>query len=309
MNGLPTVGDIMAELPDIGVAMSAGAPGEVRTAQFRPELSPADYFAEPCPEPALTASGVTTLLSKSPAHFWHAHPALGGATRSKETAASYRGSLVHRLALGKGDDFRVLEFDDFRTKAAKEARDECEADGIIPVLAHKFEEAEAMAEVLRKRIELEMGGFDYQTEVVITGFWGGIWRRCMVDVWCPRLNVAIDVKTTADISDARMTRAFAGGYARQKAWYLDLIDAATGEPGRNLFQFLFVEGEEPFLSRTADMTEAWLTGARSENWRAERLFRRCLDQGDWPGPGHFTASPPAWATAQWIEQELEDEDQ
>lgn len=306
---LETVGDILDELDGEAAARAGQPAGAARTAKFLDDLQPADYFAEPCPEPALTASGVTTLLTKSPAHLWHAHPGLGGATRSRETAASYRGSLVHRLALGKGDDYRILDFADYRTNAAKEAREACEEDGVIPVLAHKFEEAEKMAARLREQIDRALGGRDYVTELVIAGRWGGIWRRCMVDVWCSELAIALDVKTTADISDARMIRAFAGGYARQKAWYLDLIDAATGEPGRNRFQFLFVEGEAPYLGRTADMTEAWLTGARSENWRAERLFRRCLDTGDWPGPGHFIATPPAWATAQWIEQEMEDQDQ
>ncbi len=103
-------------------------------------------------------------------------------------------------------------------------------------------------------------------------------------------------------------RAFANGYARQNAWYLDLVDAATGNPGRNRFEFLFVEDEAPFLSRTANITEAYLTGARSENWRAERLFARCLAADEWPGPGHYTACPAGWKVQQWLDDELKESD-
>lgn len=276
------------------------------SAQFRPELSPADYFAEPCPRAALTSSGITTLLFRSPAHFYHAHPALGGGERAKDTAATYRGSLVHRLALGKGDDFRILDFADFRTKAAQEARDECVAEGIIPVLPHKFDEAEAMAAVIRAAIIEATAGQEYDTEVVITGERDGLHRRCMVDVWCPALGLALDVKTAASVTDQWLMRAFANGYARQKAHYLPLIDEATGDPGRNKFQFLFVEGEAPYIGRKADMSEAYMAGARSEVARAERIFAGCMASGEWPGPGDFIATPPSWQVSQWIEAEMEE---
>lgn len=289
-----TVGDLLAEMD------------AERAAQFRPDLEPAEYFAEPCPAPALSSSGVTTLLYRSPLHFWHAHPALGGGAKAKDTAATYRGSLVHRLALGKGDDFRVLPFDDYRTKEAREARDACIADGVIPVKPAQMAEAEAMADRIRDAIDAACGGNDYQTEVVIAGQINGIWQRCMVDVWCPSLQLALDVKTAAKVTDAWLSRAFANGYARQDAFYTRLIDAATGDPGRNRFAFLFVEGEEPFIGRTARVDEAYRTGARSEIARAERIFTDCMAKGEWPGPGEFIATPPAWAMSQWIEAEMEE---
>lgn len=275
-------------------------------AQFRYDLSPADYFAEPCPKPALSSSGITTLLYRSPLHFWHAHPALGGGTQAKDTAATYRGSLVHRLALGKGDDFRVLPFDDYRTKEAKEARDACIADGVIPVKPAQYAEAEAMADRIAAAIDDACAGQDYQTEVVILGERNGIHRRCMVDVWCPALGLALDVKTAAKVTDGWLNRAFAGGYARQDAFYTDLIDEATGDHGRNRFEFLFVEAEAPFIGRRAKVDEAYRTGGRSEIARAEAIFARCMEAGEWPGPADYVASPPAWQVGAWIEAEMED---
>ena len=68
---LETVGDILNEID--GITADPTPPTE-RKAQFRLDLSPADYFAEPCPEPALTSSGIGTLIGRSPLHFWHEHP-------------------------------------------------------------------------------------------------------------------------------------------------------------------------------------------------------------------------------------------
>lgn len=290
---MDTVADLLREM-------------DAERASFRFDLSPADYFAEPCPAAALSSSGVTTLLYRSPLHFWHAHPALGGGAKARDTAATYRGSLVHRLALGKGDDFRILPFDDYRTKEARDARDACIAEGVIPVKPAQMEEAEAMAARIRGAIDGACGGAEYQTEVVVTAFINGVWQRCMIDVWCPALQLALDVKTAAKVTDAWLSRAFANGYARQDAFYTRIIDAATGDPGRNQFAFLFVEGEEPFIGRTARVDEAYRTGARSEIARAERIFARCLETGEWPGPAEYVASPPAWAMSQWIEAEMEE---
>jgi hypothetical protein len=303
MNKLPTVGDILDEMDG---ATAAPVPASDRVAQFRPDLTPADYFAEPCPVPALTSSGIGTLLTRSPLHFWHEHPALGGGKETAKTAAMYRGSLVHRLALGKGDDFVICDYADWRTNAAKAAKAAAEEAGAIPVLASKYEEALQMADTLRAMIDKACEGLPWEAEMVVTGEWGGIHRRCMVDVWCPDLGLALDIKTAASITDGFLARAFANGYARQAAWYLDLLDAATGNPGRNRFEFLFVEDEAPFLSRTASISEAYLTGARSENLRAERIFARCMAENRWPGPSHFLACPADWKVREWIDEELKE---
>lgn len=274
---------------------------------FHADLTPADYFAEPCPAPALTSSGIGILLSQSPAHFAAAHPAIGQPPeRRASTAAQYRGSLVHRLALDKGADWQVIDAADYRTKAAQEAKAAAEEAGLIPVLAGKLKEAEAMAGVIRQRIADAVQGHPYQTEVVIAWQERDLWCRAMLDVWCPALGLALDVKTAVDISDLAMNRAFARGYARQDAWYRRGLDAVTGDPGRNRFAFLFVEGDAPHLSRTATIDEAYRSGSDNECDRALAIFGRCLAADHWPGPGHYTATPPTWRVREWMDAEIED---
>lgn len=221
---------------------------------FYPFLTPAQYFDEPCPAPALTNSGVKTLLSSCPAKFAHEHPAIGQPAEERaETKATHLGSLVHRLALDKGDDYVVSPYDRYQSQEAKAWKADVEASGRVPVKQDVYDQAVEMAAVIREAIIIETQGHEYQTEVVFA--WQRvvdghpIWCRGMLDVWCPELNLALDVKTCESASDRAINRAFASGYAGQDCFYRSGLDAVTGQPGRAQFGFLFVEKNAPFLPR------------------------------------------------------------
>ena len=278
---------------------------------FHPQLTCEDYFAEPCPSPALTNSGVRTLLNACPARFAFEHPAIGQPEESrKSTAAMYFGSLVHRLALDKGDDYAISPFDEYRTKEAKAWRDETEAAGKIAVKPADFERASVMATAIKEGIQRETRDQPYQTEVVmawrkqVNGF--PIWCRAMIDVWCPALNLALDVKTCADAGDKSINRAFATGYAFQDTFYRGGIETLTGEHGRTRFGFLFIEKDAPFLSRYAECDEAFRHGAQISISHAEATFAACMKSGDWPGYQPITASPPAWWLGEAADIELKE---
>jgi hypothetical protein len=53
-----------------------------------------DYFADPCPRPSLSNSGIGVLLNQSPAHFAARHPRLNGGV---DAAARADRSDVRRL--------------------------------------------------------------------------------------------------------------------------------------------------------------------------------------------------------------------
>lgn len=280
---------------------------------FYPDITCAQYFAEPCPAPALTNSGIQTLNGSCPAKFAYRHPAIGQPEEERAASAAMRlGSLVHRLALDKGDDYAVSPFDAYRSNEAKEWKEETEAAGIIPVKQAEFEQATAMAARIREGIQRETRGEPYQTEVVmawqmsIDGF--RIWCRAMLDVWCPSLNLAVDVKKTRSASSSAIDRAMASyGYANQRAFYGDGLEALVESDMRPRFGFLFVEDDAPNLTRYAECSEAFRHEARHGIDRAARLFARCLQAGEWPGYEPHIAQPPAWWLGQMADYELEEE--
>lgn len=274
---------------------------------FYPMLTPAQYFAEPCPAPALTNSGIGTLLRYCPAKFAYEHPAIGQPPEErKDTTARYMGSLVHRLALDKGDDYAISPHDEYRTKEAKAWKQEIEEAGIIPVKQRDFDAASEMAATIRKSIVEATLGHPYETEVVIAWKRGNRWCRMMLDVWCETLMLGLDAKTIASADDLSIDRAFAAYYGRQDAWYLEGIEAVTGNTGRAQFGFLFVEKEAPWLARRGDSTEAMRHGCRTEIDRAFETFDACMTAGEWPGYEPRRVFPTSWQLRDWTEAEFQE---
>lgn len=280
----------------------------IRKPGFYPELSCDQYFAEPCSKPALTSSGVKLLASAgaAPAKFAHQHPAIGQpAEKVKDTIAAHRGRLVHRLALGKGQEYAISPYDRYQSAEAKAWKAEAEERGVMPVKADTFAEATLQAEAVKRQIELACEGHPYETEVVIA--WieetslGPVWCRAMLDVWCANLLLALDVKTTGlTITDDKVESLFANaGYAVQHCFYQRGIERLTGEHGRARFRFLFVENDEPYLSRVARASEGYRHAAEQDVKRALAIFSDCMSRGAWPGYADIEATPPAWLVNRW----------
>lgn len=274
---------------------------------FYPELTPSQYFAEPCPEAALTNSGIGTLLRFCPAKFAYKHAAIGQPPEErKDTVAKHMGSLVHRLALDKGDDYAVSPYDEYRSTEAKAWKRATEEAGVIPVKQKDYDAAQEMAATIRSSIKKATQGLPYETEVVVAWKRGNRWCRMMLDVWCPPLMLGLDAKTIASADDLSVDRAFASYYGRQDAWYLEGIEAATGNTGRARFGFMFVEKEAPWLDRFAESTEAMRHGCRMEIESAFRTFDQCMSAGEWPGYAPHRAFPTSWQLREWTELEIQE---
>jgi hypothetical protein len=213
----------------------------------------------------------------------------------------HRGSVVHRLALGAGKDYQVIDFDDFRKNEAKAQRAEAEAAGKVPILAAKFEEAEAQAKVVRQHLDDMLLGEPFLPEVVIA--WqidtkhGRIWARGMVDAWCPTLKLAVDLKSSTDASLRAVTNKCAReGYDTQAAWYTSGIGHILDMPGQVRFAYLFCENDAPHASQPFELDEAWRSSAWDLCEEAVNIFARCLKAGKWPGypRNPVLLTPPDW---------------
>ena len=93
------------------------------------------YHQDPCPTPSLSSSVAKVLLRQSPAHAAMQHPKLNNNYVNAESSRFDLGTIAHALLL-EDDSSRLItiEADDWRTKAAKEARDAARAEGKIPIL-------------------------------------------------------------------------------------------------------------------------------------------------------------------------------
>ena len=119
--------------------------GQVITRPGVYDLSEHAYHADPVPEGSLSVSGAKRLLPPScPARF---------AWERRHERAERRvfdlGHAAHRLVLGAGAELMVVDAENWRTRAAQQARDAAYAAGTTPLLRHEYDAVQAMATALR----------------------------------------------------------------------------------------------------------------------------------------------------------------
>lgn len=270
---------------------------------IHPDLSATYHTTRHTPTRALTQSGIKTLLTQTPLDFI--------TPREKKSAEMAFGSVVHKIALGKGSAFAVSPYDDYRTKEAREWRDIQLLRGVIPIKPDAYDRAELAAANLRARIEQLCEGEHFETEVPFFWLENDTWCSGQMDVWCPALLLAIDAKVTKMVHGAAPAAILRNGWDYQHAWYRRGLEKIMPEyAGRIRFVNLLAFPEPPYLVRTITISEAWRDTAERECLRALRIFDRCTAENDWPGyPDDIeTLDMPPWAMRERLEAEMADAD-
>ncbi|HEX6970502.1 MAG TPA: PD-(D/E)XK nuclease-like domain-containing protein [Micromonosporaceae bacterium] len=259
-----------------------------------------DYHADPVKGGSMTSTTARRLVQAPPARVRYelAHP-------PQSSDAQIIGQAVHTLVLHVGPTPERIDAPDWRTKAARQARDEALKFGKVPLLAHQYDRAYAMADAVckhpvagrlvdpaRGRPEQTMVWQDPETEV---------WCRAMVDHLPHQRDdqrpILVDLKTTVAGDSKALAKTIAQhGYHQQAAWYLAGYRAL--HPGSDpAFLFVFVEKDPPHLVRVVELDEQALDLGAELNRRALWTYAECTATGRWPGhsPEIELVSLPPWA--------------
>jgi hypothetical protein len=256
-------------------------------------MSEADYFAHP----ALSSTGARKLLD-SPARFRWAqdHP-------QPHKDAYDLGSSVHTKVLGTGHEVAVLDYPDLRSKAARDAKDEARAAGLVPMLKSQWVTVEAMAEAVLShptaRMLFEQPGAP-ETSVLAVDDDTGIDLRARFD-YLPNTDVpdawTVDLKTTGKAASADdFTKAVASyGYDVQQAHYLDTYGYATGNWDTRM-AFVVVETAAPHMVAVHQLSPQYGEIGHTRASRAREIYARCLATNTWPGYDEAITElhPPTW---------------
>ena len=248
---------------------------------------------------AFSSSAAKTLIARSPGHARAGY-------RKKPTKAMDRGDVVHRLLLGKGKDFEVIQHGDYKTKAAQTKRDEAREKGMAPVLAHHFETYCLAAESIRVQLAergIVLDGFSEQaiTWTESTEF-GDVPCKALLDhVWLDT-GVIIDIKTTDNAASSAVERTAENlGYGIQYAAYTRALSALDRNlSGRIAFAFVFCEvEEEPFCVNICEPDGVFAELGKRRWHRAVREWARCVRDDVWPTYGATVnqLTAPPWALA------------
>lgn len=275
------------------------------------------YFADPCPRPSLSQSIAKIILEKSPAHAMYAHPRLNKAVKDDEeekySGKQAIGSAAHKLILGRGKEIVVCSFDDWRKKAAQEARDEALAKGLVPILERQMEQVEGLASIFRATMQahdgLHWNAADLRSEIVIAWKESKFWFRSMIDAMTSDLLMIADLKTTA----TSVPPSEAGKKMAEDGWDIQaaMIDRGLavldpGNIGRRKYRFISIEQTPPFGIVVNELREGVLTLGRKKLDRAADLWKRCLADKKWPCYPTVINYPehPPYHVKEWEEREF-----
>lgn len=287
---------------------------------FHENIAAADYHADIlCDVPTLSSSVAKIILSATPRHAWTAHPRLNPNFQRSDDDKFDLGSVVHELILGRGAGFSILDFEDYRSKAAKEARDAARAAGTTPILFTQFDRAALVKESILANVRAIPGleqifapDKGRSETVLIWNDPGGARCRAMLDWQGPTEPEIWDVKTTAaGLSDEQIARTIVNvGHDLSAGFYLRGLNALKPElAGRWTFRWVFVETDEPYEARVVEADPMTLSMGDRKAALAIEYWRRALAAREWPGyPKQIShIEYPAWAHNQWMAREMVDD--
>ena len=266
------------------------------------------YHADPCPEPSLSSSTAYALVNDAPAHAWFNHPRLNPQHQREEREQYDTGTAAHAIALeGSMQRVRIVEAPDWRTQAAKDARDALRAKGFLPLLRKTFDDVHAMTSRLRVQLDATVEGRAMFTggRAELAAIW--IERVGDQDVWCRAL---LDyLRVGAGIDDYKSTKGSAnpsqvarnipqGSWGMQAAFYQRGVYALTGTtlPVR----FAVQECYAPYLVSIHAIGPALEAHVAEQLLEAFELWAACLTTGHWPG---YTTQTTFAELPPWLEAE------
>jgi hypothetical protein len=270
------------------------------------------YHADPCPAPSLSSSIAQRICQSSAAHARQAHPRLNLDAADENCDAYDMGTAAHAMLLEGTAAVAVIDAKDWRTNAAKDARDKARADGLTPLLAARWLDLQAMMVAARLQLAQHRDGGSamfLNGEPERTLIWqepSGVWCRARLD-WLRQTPLSVDDYKTTSASanpDSWSRSMFSSGWDLQAAWYLRGVQVLTGHVAT--FRFCVQETFPPYALSVISLGPDALLLAEKKCIYALDIWQRCLQSGDWTGYPRQTcyATLPPWHEAEWLEKEM-----
>lgn len=253
----------------------------------------------------MSASDACTINERTPLHYWSLskmNPARP-AKEEADTEAVRSGKAFHVMSLEPetwDDTVAVLPYDDYRTKAAQEARDAAIAAGKTPLKRPTFERLQPMLAALMSH-PIAAALLKKPGHVEKTLLWRddatGAECRTRPDKIAADLSFFIDLKTATDASDSEFSKhAWQMGYAVQSRHQADGIAACYGKRPQTGY-LIVIERDYPHAVAVKKFDGESVAKADLLLKRARMIWAACKEANYWPGyEGFGLLSCPAWVS-------------
>lgn len=175
------------------------------------------------------------------------------------------------------------DFDSFRTKEAREYRDDAKESGKILMHVDKLEDAKKAAQKIADNKHAARLLDNSRKQVVLIGESHGIQCKALVDV-VPDGPFLCDIKTTGkwtreDLEKTQMSL----GYHVQSGIYLHLWNQNFPDDQRKRWRIIWQQSEAPYEVTVTEMPTAEI--AAGQEWAADQIEKlaNATKSGHWPG--------------------------
>lgn len=251
---------------------------------------------------ALSQSLGRVLITQSPMHALH--------ERSKPferaTKGMEEGTLLHTLVLGKGaEQLEILDVDDYRKKAAQEARDNAIAQGLTPIKRKDYDGLMGALATIHANIAAAGVSLEGEREVAFEweeeGQNGPVICRGKMDLIRADVGEIVEIKKTTSAHPRDIAKAaYNYGMDIQNAAYVSAMEGLRPElSGRVKYQLVFIEMEPPYAVLAPPISGTFREMGQRRWRRAIDLWEKCLTTNTWPGYDRDVAlEPTSWMLAE-----------
>lgn len=258
------------------------------------------YHGQLTVEPSISSSGLRTIESQSPLHYWATSYLNPDRPDQTSSAAMDFGRAVHTLLLSE-DGFRDQyvvrpeQYPDWRTKEAKGWRDAMLGLGKTILTDNQVTDINGMADRLSKnQVAVDLLRGRIERSIVVKDK-AGVYVKSRPDS-IPAESIIADLKTCASADQLSISRSITGfGYLQQMALAITSLEA-VGPSKVDEAVLLFVETSYPYAFNIKPLDNGDIYTAMRLNRRAIDTFAECLKANDWPTypDSTFTWSAPKW---------------
>lgn len=266
----------------------------------------------------LNQSTAHLIVSRCERVAWAQHPRLGGHARTT-TPDMELGTIIDEVLLGDCERLTAIDFDDYRTNAAKAARDAALAANKIPVKRAKLADLVDVAKGLAKSLEYAGISFaNMQTQVAV--LWeekasngNTVQCRGLLDMFDLRRTEIVDLKSGKNNHpDQVPIKMVKYGYALQAAAYTSAVEHLYPTlVGRVTYSNVWIESDWPHVAYTTEPDGEVMQYGRIMWQRAIDRWEVALRTNKWPGYAAFgerkRVGLPAFAKETLFEEEGEED--
>ena len=244
------------------------------------------------------------IMNRSPLHGWHK------AFKKEPEAYDARttlGQIAHSMILG-GKDIVAIDAKDWRTSAAKEARDAAILAGKLPILKERLIEVRKLVDdvngfMVEHGIESGIDETTIQWETP-----SGIPCEGRLDRWIPKRNLIIDFKFCESAHKKVCESKFIQfGYDIQSAAYTQGVEFINPQlAGRIDMWFVFIEVDPPNAMRIMPLAGSMKTCGQWRWGQACDIWAACLEKygPDKPWPSYSDSNEPAECPPWFMNQQM-----